>query len=355
MIAPRPVASASSFELVPLDDGAALVWGAPSVPAAGVLAVAVGPRGEPRGIDQRLSDRLAIEVTAVTEGARIAAVWVAQGDSRSTALVAEAAFAPGGISSFAPAIDLGAAVPLITPGRGRLAIATGDDGAFLVHHRMPPERCTAGAPGAECARIGRRRVDSPGAGRPARGDGGLEVPEPCDPFVVASVSSRGTWYAALCHVEAGGPATTVYALRSSISLAAANEILPGCTPRALVPTAEGAALVADCPDGLAVAWQDEMGQPLGAARPATISATCVDGRPVLSAAGPAYSLAVPLTAPVGRIEAMLPTEIGGANARAAWTGTSVLVARHRPLGDGAGEVVLTRWECHDGALERTDR
>jgi len=342
-LAPRSVATRSSFDLAPFDDGAVLIWGS----AARVSAVAVGPLGEVRGADHVLSDRLAIEVTAIAEGSRIGAAWVAQESGREITLIAEAAFAPGGVDSFAPAFSLGPTEP-VTPGRGRLAMASTDDGALLVTHRIPEGPCTGDPTG--CARIARDRIDVPGS---ARGDDPLEVPTACEPFVAGSVRSHGTWYSALCHQEDGAPNTTVYAIRPSISLAAATEVLPGCTPRSLVPTETGAALIAMCPEGISLAWQDDVGRGLGSIRGATFRTECTAGRPTLVAERETNSLRIALTAPVGRLEGMLPTVMAGEHARAVWTGSALLVARHRAVGEG-GEVALARFECVGDALMRTD-
>lgn len=350
LVAPRAVASAHSFDLVPGGDGAVLGWSSPPVPGSRINVIALGPLGQARGGDQAIADRLAIELSMTAEGERIGVAWVAQSSTRSLELVSEAAFAAGGVGSFSPAMGLGLADPTVTPGRGRLALATSDDGAFFVSHRLPPAACTSSPAGmgTTCARLGRRRIDVPDAA--GRGDEPLEVPSPCEPFVTGSLRSNGTWFSALCHEREGRPIATVYAIRPSISLAAANEVLPGCAPRALAPTANGAALVAQCDDGLAVAWQDELGRPIGEAHVVTMSATCAGGRPLLSAA----ALSLPLTAPVGRIEGLLPADLGGEHARAVWTGSAILVARHRPLGEGHAEVALSRWQCEDDRLVRTD-
>lgn len=348
LVAPRPVASASSFDLVPLDDGAVLGWSSPP-PDARISVIALGPLGEARGSDVLVSERLAIELAMASEGGRMALAWVSQSSHRSMEIVAEAAFAPGGVGSFSAPIGLGISDPLITPHRGRLALATADDGAFYVSHRLPIAPCTSGLP--SCTLMGRRRLDLPDA--MGRGDEPLEVPGACEPFIAGTIGNHGTWFSALCHEVDGAPVTTVYAIRPSLSLAAANEMLPGCAPRALVPTAGGAALIGECADGVGVAWQDELGRVVGDARAATLTTTCVDGRPVLGVAG-TQSLSVPLTAPVARIEGLLPPEVASSDARAVWTGSSILVARHRALGAGHGEVALARFQCVDDRFTRTD-
>jgi hypothetical protein len=345
ILAPRSVATRSSFDLAPFDDGAVLIWG--SATPSRVSAVAVGPLGEGRGQDYPLSDRLAIEVTAIAEGSRIGAAWVAQESGREVTLIAEAAFAPGGVDSFGPSFSLGPTEP-VSPGRGRLAMASTDDGALLVSHRIPEGPCTGDPTG--CARLARDRIDVPGS---ARGDDPLEVPTACEPFVAGSVRSHGTWYSAICHAEDGVPNTTIYAIRPSISLAAATEVLPGCSPRSIVPTETGAALIGMCPEGISVAWQDDVGRGLGSIRGASFRTECAAGRPTLIAELAGNSLRIPLTAPVGRLEGMLPTAMGDEHARAVWTGSALLVARHRAVGEG-GEVALARFECVGESLMRTD-
>jgi hypothetical protein len=349
LLAPRELATDASFAITPLDDGVLLVWGAPPVPSPGVRASLLSPLGEPRAHDQVLSEDLPIELDAVADGARAAVAWVAQPSAAGRELRVVAALGVGG--HFGPAADFGPAEPLRSAGRGRLALASGPDGVFSLSHRVPPAPCASRD--GMCARVRRDRVDT---GASVRGDDPLEVPGPCDPLVVGSVRAEGTWFSALCHEERGptgalAPRATVYAIRPSIALAAASQVLVGCAPRALAPTAGGAALVAECPEGRSVAWQDELGRPLGEIRGARFEIACV-GRPLLRISGEAGALEVPLTVAVGRIEGLLPSTVAADHARAVWSGAAILVATPRRSGERR-ELVLDRYACEDGRLERT--
>jgi hypothetical protein len=53
--------------------------------------------------------------------------------------------------------------------------------------------------------------------------------------------------------------------------------------------------------------------------------------------------------PVSRIEALLPTSVARAPARAVWTGQALLVA-----GAAGDAVILRRYACVDGRFVRTD-
>jgi hypothetical protein len=346
LLASREIASASSFELVPHDEGALLVWGAPPARGAAVLAAPLSPLGEPRALDVLLSHALPIEIAVAADGARAAVAWVAQRDSRSTEIEVSAAFSAGGVA-FGPETSLGPAEPLVTPLRGRLALSTGEDGAFFLSHRVPPGPCTGRD--AVCARLARDRIDSPGS---AQGDDPMEVPVPCDPFLVGSLRNAGTWFFALCHREDdGAPRATLYAIRPAISLAAASQVLIGCTPRGVAPTETGAAVIADCPEGRGIAWQDELGRPAGEIRNAQLEVSCT-ARPALRATGEGRTLEVPLTAAVGRIEGLLPDAIASPLARAVWTGAAILVAEPRITGEHR-EILLERHQCEDDHLVRT--
>jgi len=349
LFAPRDLFAAAAFAIAPVEDGVLLVWGEPRAGDPGVRAALLSPLGEPRADDFRLSDDLPIELDAVAEGARAAAAWVAQPSTPGLELRAVAALGAG--SHFGPARDFGLVEPLAAPLRGRIALSNGADGAFYLSHRAPSAPCALVE--GTCARVRRDRVDTAAS---VRGDDPLEVPGPCEPLVVGSVRVDGTWFSALCHEErdASGqlaPRATVYAIRPAIALAAANQVLVGCRPRALAPTAGGAALVADCPEGRSVAWQDELGRPLGEIRGADFEVACA-GRPVLRAVGEAEMLEVPLTAAVGRIEGLLPAALALDHARAVWSGAAILVATPRRSVDGL-ELVLDRYACEDGRLERT--
>lgn len=350
LLASRAVASDSSFELLPEGDGALLVWGTPPTPESDVLAAALSPLGEPRGHDRVLAHALPIEITGIADGARTAIAWVAQRSSLGTELATTALYSAGDLAFGAP-IDLGDATPLLTPFRGRLSITTSEDGAFLLSHRVPPAACT-GRDGT-CARIARSRLDVPGS---ARGDDPLEVPAPCEPFVSGAIRTGGTWFSGICHEEgesgvSATPRTTVYAIRPEISLAAASEVLVGCSPRHLSPTDVGAALIADCPDGLGVAVQDELGRTTAEIRAARLEVVCA-ARPTLTVRGTGGSLDVPLTAALGRIEGLLPEAIAGAHDRAVWTGSAILVA-HVEVSGERRHVVLERHQCEDARLVRT--
>jgi hypothetical protein len=326
-----------------------LVWGAPPVPSPGLRASFLSPLGEPRAHDLVLSEDLPIEIDAVADGARSAVAWVAQPQTSDLELHAFAALGAG--AHFGPARDFGPAEPLASPHRGRLAVSNGADGAFYLSHRALSEPCTLVE--GTCARVRRDRLDT---AAPVRGDDPLEVPEPCEPLLVGSVRVEGTWFSALCHRERGpsgelAPRATVYAIRPAIALAAASQVLVGCMPRALSPTAGGAALIADCPEGRSVAWQDELGRPLGEIRGAHFEVACA-GRPVLRMTGEAGALEVPLTAALGRIEGLLPAALAPDHARAVWSGSAILVATPRQSGERR-ELVLDRYACEGGRLERT--
>lgn len=349
LLAPRALASHSAFAIAPVEDGALLVWGAPRDPSPGVRASLLSPLGEPRASERVLSEAFAVEVDAVAEGARAAAAWVAQPSTTGGGFRAFAALGAG--SQFGPERDFGPVEPLAPPQGGRIALSTGADGAFYLSHRAPSEPCVLVE--GTCARVRRDRVDTAAS---VRGDDPLEVPAPCDPLVVGSVRVEGTWFSALCHEErdASGqlaPRATVYAIRPAIALAAANQVLVGCRPRALAPTGEGAALVADCLEGRSVAWQDELGRPLGEIRGAHFEVTCA-GRPVLRVTGEGSALEVPLTSALGGIEGLLPEALVPEHARAVWSGAAILVATPRRSGERL-ELVLDRYACESGRLERT--
>jgi hypothetical protein len=362
--APRPVSTSIAFDLVSTPGGAVLAWGTPARVGGGLRVLALDPLGAPRGTDVdvvRLGEARAgsaeeapaqiEELAAASSGTRVGLAWVLGGPTP----IVQGTFSSQEAEGFAAARTLApttALTPGSRPARGRIAMSSREDGALVLTHRLEDANCSeaiaaeAGTPGASCARIARQALDSLDAARAAVVD--LEVPSPCPALLAGAVTTSGTWFYGTCH-QAPSLATTVYAIRPSLSYAAANDSLSGCTPDAMAPLAEGVAIAGACEGARRMSFVDATGRESSVLTDPRLEATCESGRPVLSIGGDATPRRLGLAAAVSRLEGLLPERIAPRGARAVWTGSALLVAT--PL---EGEVSLRRYECREASFVRTD-
>lgn len=361
--APRSIASSIAFDFVSTPGGAVLGWGTPARQGGGLRALAVDPLGAPRGTEVDVvrsgeartasADQAQTqieELTLASSGTRVGFAWVVSAPSP----IVQATFSPQETESFAPAQTLGPTVGLV-PGsraaRGRISMSTREDGALIVTHRLTDATCSeaiaaeTGMAGASCARIGRSELDALVA---AGASIDLEVPSPCASLLPGAVTTGGTWFYGICH-QAPTLATTLYAIRPSLSYAAANDTLAGCTPDAVAPLPEGAAVIGTCDGAPRMSVVDATGRETAVNATPSFQATCEAGRPVIVVSGEAVPRRIPLLNAVSRLEGLLPDRIAPRGSRAAWTGAALLVAV--PL---EGEVSLRRYECREMGLVRTD-
>jgi hypothetical protein len=362
--APRPVSSSIAFDLVSTPGGAVLAWGTPARQGGGVRALGLDPLGAPRGTEvdvvRRGEARTASadeaqaqieELTIASSGTRVGLAWVLGGPTP----IVQATFSPQEVEEFAPPRTLAptsALVPGSHAARGRIAMSSREDGALVVTHRLDDARCSdavaaeAGTPGARCARIARSEIDSLVAELEPTTE--MEVPSPCPSLLAGAVTTAGTWFYGICHL-APTMATTLYAIRPSISYAAANDTLAGCTPDAIAPLAEGVAVTGTCEGGRHMSFVDATGRETSVVVAPRLEVACEAGRPVLSTGGEATPRRLGLVAAVSRLEGLVPERIAPRGARAVWTGAALLVAA--PL---EGEVSVRRYECREAGLVRTD-
>lgn len=357
IVAGRSIATRVAFDLAALADGAVLAWGIPVDRGGGIDAITLDPWGRPRGEEivitrgglaaARGTDEgptLVEDLVLTTAGARVGVAWIVR---RGASLTAQATISSAGLEGFAPTRDLGAsiAIPLDAPSRGRLAAYVAPEGAAMVAYRAPPARCQAST--GTCAIVRAARLD--GEAPPGR-VGPSEILSPCEPLIVGAIGTADAFFQGTCHLDAERqPATMVISLYPAISLATPLDVAPGCTPIGMAPGPSGAIAISRCADGIAATQIDRMGQVAGSVHGAALSARCRDGRPVIEIRGTGAPLAMTLTEPVSRIEALLPESVAPAGSRAVWTGEAILLAM--PV---AGEVRVHRYECELAELVRTD-
>jgi hypothetical protein len=343
----RAIGDAAAFALVPTDEGALLVWGAPYARGGGVRALSLGPRGEALETDRRIALGGAVEehvspvveIDAATAGRSVGIAWIVD---HGRALETQSIFSPDSGHNFRPVEDLGPSVRIDRDLRGRLSMAADAQGSIVLYHRIPEAACVASE--GTCARFTRAGVGTDPS-RAMRGTEPLEVLRPCEPFVTGARFHGGTWYYAVCHREPE-PTTTLFAIRPALSYAAPFDTRSGCVARGIAPLDEGVALTLECGTETIAYHIDEMGRERARFDTLERTITCEDGRPALQI-GPRAVLR--LAGSTDHVEALLPETIAPRGARAIWTGESLLVAA--PIGH---EVSLRRYECGPHGFDRTD-
>jgi hypothetical protein len=328
--APRTLAGAAAFALVPSDDAALLVWGSEE----GVFAEPLGPRGTPGARTTVAAGARAVELEAASLGRRIAVAWI------SETLRTSSAFSSDGGRSFTAPEELGESVAQPAGTRGRLALASNGEGRMTLFHRLIEAPCV-GAETGPCARIRRHGV---GGAIPAteRGMEVLEVRHPCEPLVSGTRWHAGTWYYAICDRDH----TTLYSIRDELQWASPFEV--PCVPVGIAPLDHGVAATMRCGDGSTTAHVlDAMGGETARLPSPARSVTCAGGVATVHL-GDRHTLR--LAGALDHVETLLAEEIAPRGARAIWTGEALLVAHVHGT-----ELRVRRYECAAGdVLARTD-
>ena len=216
-------------------------------------------------------------------------------------------------------------------------------------HRLLPARCESS--NGECARFSLRTLGLGDDGVEARDAMINEVRDPCEPLIVGGLARGTAFFYGACHVVAGQPSTTLYAIDpgGAGALASAPDVLASCAPIGIVPGGTGAIAVGRCGEAVGAREVGPRGDIVAGVHQGELRAHCELGRPVLEVRGGQSGVRVALAESASRIEALLPGEIAPPGARAVWTGDAVLVAT--PMGR---DVALRRYECEADALVRTD-
>jgi hypothetical protein len=319
----------------------------------GLQIVALDSLGAVRGPDVVIAESAPTEdgpaliedVVATATGGRVGLGWIVRSGGT---LRAQASISSTGVEGFSPRARLGETVALgVDPTRrGRIAIWPSGEGSVRLLHRLTPARCGA----TTCARVATSELDgvSPTAATQARL---MEIEAPCEPLIVGAIGRAEAFFHGTCALapETGAPATTIFAIDSSIApLASAPEVLAGCTPIAMAPAGGGGAIaIARCGDTIGAAEIGPRGDVVGGATDVTRVARCEEGHPVLELTG--TSTRVVLGEPTSRIEALLPETIAPPGARAAWTGDAILVASV-----AARDLSVHRYQCELTSLVRSD-
>lgn len=335
-----PLSSPSAFELVTVNDGVALFYGKPE---GGVVFQKLDGAGKPDGKPVEVAPAnsgFALEIAAASQVSRLGVAWAqknAKGEKSTLGALGDAA-----TRSFGESFELGALELEAGDERGQLAVGVNDDGAFVALRRGKEERCANDVHG-HCIGFAFREIGA--KDRPERGLP-LSVPNPCARSLVGFVSIGQRFHYAFCSEEKGSPAITHFMRQLSPFYVDVHRLLERCKPIGLTRVGDEALLVAECEKGREGFFLSGMGSTPKSVDIDKVELSCPLGKPKLRAPGD-HPLAFDFAEARDNLAPLLPKALASAGSRAAWTGTTILVARTL-----RGELVIDRHECHRGLLTR---
>jgi len=343
--APRSIATDVAYDLVMGTRGPILVWGQPTSLGGEIRALQLNATGDGVGHEKVLvaggsvGSQIppdAIEIVAAATGGRLGLTWVRR---NQTQLDIVGSYGSETGDAMSPPVVFGETEMDRMGRRGQLAIAGGNDDAFEILYRGTRGPCAEGSD-EECPHFFVRELggDAERRGIP------LAVPEPCERGVAGFAEAAGVWYYALCAVEDGVQAARIFALQFEPEYAHHEKLLEGCDPLGLAPFGDGVVVIGRCGNDVRGVHVTDAARTLANVEGAP-RVVCQGATPVLQVG----AASVPLRGPRDRLAALLPASVAPTDARAVWTGESVVVAT------GIGrEVALRRFECEDGRFRRTD-
>lgn len=274
--------------------------------------------GKPR--DGSAEQSLEIEeVVATTLETRFAVVWLER--DRSSARVLGRS---GSLSKpkDAPLVAIANVQPPIATPRGNLALGSAD-GRFVAFTRAQSTPC-ADPTQHDCVGYSFFQFDSE---NPHHSGPPLAVPAPCPQNALSFAQSGGArWYYGVCSGSSGSPITTLFTIQNEPSYyARADRVLEGCVPLGAVATGDDLLVAGDCAGtrrAVRLRGSDRAPEELRMDR---LEAVCQSGKPLLVQRGVA-GLKLPLNGRQDRLEAFLPAALSLPQARAVWTGQTLLVA-----------------------------
>jgi len=338
-----PNIGAGAFDLVATESGAALVFAsAASAQLSLTLYDAAGHvrRSEPLFVDTASAGSTGArigEVAAVARGGELAVAWIEEAGAsvRSRAVVRSITES----GSAANVVEIGPVFPPVSRPRGNVAITSTND-RFLVLARGQKTDCIAQAEN-DCVGYDFHRLE---AGRTERQSLPLAVPLPCDQNSVSFAVTGSRWYYGVCSRATGKPVTTLFSIQTDPEYARADRILEGCLPLGALAQGGDLLVVGDCGGerrGVRMHGGNAESSELRVDR---VDALCDAGRPLLRQLGP-NGIQLSLDRPRDRLEGFLPQNVAPANARAIWTGQTLLVATPQN-----GSVTLKGYQCDSTLL-----
>jgi hypothetical protein len=317
----KPVTALGAFDLSQHGDGALLVWADETAARRGVYALRLDARGKPRAAPVRAgatdSGVRAIEVVAAGGPELTAIGWVGWNGRKAETFAVSGDAAAG---SFGAPIALGEPSISSVARRGRVALAARRSGGPLAFFRGAEQACADHAALDPCTSFGFRALEATG---PLSRGFPLSVPGACDTGISGLAVVGERWHYGVCVVRGGRRVTTVFSVEPATQYARVDEVLRGCIPLGMARVGEQVIAGGDC-DGR---WQGARlpgGDHAAEALTGDVTLSCANGAPVLRSGDGKFSLR--LSAPIERLEALLPPRRFGPAARAVWTGHRLLVA-----------------------------
>ena len=335
--------SPGAFDLSSADDGAALVVADASHGGLSLTLFDAAGRTRRTGplydaeAPSATRDEIEIsEVATATLGARIAVTWL---EKSATTAHARAIVRPLAQQAGASLSDLGEMAEPVSSPRGNLGLGM-SDGRFLVLTRAQKTNCVDSNQ-SDCVGFDFIRLEPDGNSRPGPP---LAVPLPCEQNSVSFAVSGGRWYYGVCSRSTGKPVTTLFSIQSEPAYARADRILEGCLPLGASAVDGDLIVIGDCGGtrrGVRVRGGNAEVEEVRVDR---VDAVCQDGKPQLRQLGPG-GLNLVLDQRRDRVEAFLPASFAPPQARAVWTGQTLLVAS-----SSGTSVILKGYRCDSTLL-----
>ncbi len=327
-----------AFDLLAIQDGALLAWGRPR---GGLELELLDGSGRAGGapIEVKLSPgNPIIEIAGASLGGRVGLAWLSRSASGAATF---GVIGDAETRSFSEAFALSEVSVGDPTRRGHVAFAVSDKHRMVALTRGMDEPCDDEK---QCATFRFRELLSTGPelrGLPA------SVPSPCpSPLAGFELVGERSHYA-YCSRASSRSEVTAFMRQPDPLYVGLSKPAPGCDPLGSLRVGSDALFVLECAEG-------RRGMRIGGLgdRERNVDLTspkleCVLGRPRLSAPGsPPFEMN--LGDALGNLGAVLPAAFGVPGSRAAWTGTSLLVASWM-----RGNVILRRYECRGADLVRT--
>ncbi len=326
----RALSHPAAFDLVGTPPGATLIWATDDT----VRALRLSRSGEPERavVVARVNGVAEISAAATTE--RVAAIWIAGDATLGTAesVLPELAFGK--------ARPIGRTESLESAGRGRLHASATGSGSLMALARTGDEPCER-YDEASCANFTMLDLVE----RRAQRRPGLEVPHPCARPIAGFAVAGLHWHYAVCHHDGPATKTVLFTAQQTPSYAQTQELLTGCKPRGITRRGDDIWLSGSCGGEPRAVHVRQLDVTLGTTTTGA-DVACDDDELILLLSGERTAL----KADTIGLGALMPSHLVADDARAVWTGETLIVAR--PVGE---RLVIDRHVCRAGALQRSAR